>query len=39
MTHLLRFEDLQAIRHHSLAHVPDPRTSSPHTRSTIHDAA
>jgi hypothetical protein len=38
MTHLLRFDDLQAIFHHSIAHLPDHRKPSPNTRSTIQDA-
>ena len=39
MTHLLRFNDLQAILHHSIAHLPDYRKPSPNTRYTIPDAA
>jgi hypothetical protein len=39
MTHLLRFDDLQAIFHHSIAHLPDHRQPSPNTRYTIQDAA
>src|SRR5499427_556125 len=39
MTHLLRFDDLQAILHHSIAHLPDHRKPSPNTRYTIQDAA
>src|SRR5215467_4460971 len=39
MTHLLRFDDLQAILHHSIAHLPDYRKPSPNTRYTIQDAA
>ena len=39
MTHLLRFDDLQAIFHHSIAHLPDHRKPSPNTRYTIQDAA
>ena len=35
MTHLLRFDDLQAIFHHSIAHLPDHRKPSPNTRYTI----
>src|SRR4029434_6548054 len=38
MTHLFRFDDLQAIFHHSLAHLPDHRKPSPNTRYTIQDA-
>ena len=38
MTHLLRFDDLQAIFHHSIAHLPDHRKPSPNTRYTIQDA-
>jgi hypothetical protein len=38
MTHLLHFDDLQAILHHSIAHLPDHRKPSPNTRSTIQDA-
>ena len=38
MTHLLRLDDLQAIFHHSMAHLPDHRNPSPNTRSTIQDA-
>jgi hypothetical protein len=39
MTHLIRFEDLQAIFHYSIAHLPDHRQPSPNTRYTIQDAA
>ena len=35
MTHLLHFDDLQAILHHSIAHLPDHRKPSPNTRYTI----
>ena len=38
MTHLLHFDDLQAILHHSIAHLPDHRQPSPNTRDTIQDA-
>ena len=38
MTQLLRFDDLQAIFHHSIAHLPDHRKASPNTRYTIQDA-
>src|SRR5262245_43085538 len=38
MTQLLRFDDLQAIFHHSIAHLPDHRKPSPNTRYTIQDA-
>jgi hypothetical protein len=36
MTHLLRFNDLQAILHHSIAHLPDYRKPSPNTRRSIY---
>ena len=39
MTHLLRFDNLQAIFHRSIAHLPDHRKPSPNTRYTIQDAA
>src|SRR5262245_446194 len=38
MRHLLRFDDLQAIFHRSIAHLPDQRKPSPNTRYTIQDA-
>src|SRR5262245_28649945 len=38
MTHLLRFDDLQAILHQRLASLPDHRQPSPNTRYTIQDA-
>lgn len=38
MTHLLRFDDLQAIFHQRIAHLPDHRKPSPNTRYTIQDA-
>jgi hypothetical protein len=38
MTNLLRFDDLQALFHHRIAHLPDHRKSSPNTRYTIQDA-
>ena len=39
MTHLLRFDNLQAIFHRSIAHLPDHRKPSPNTCYTIQDAA
>ena len=39
MTPLLRFDNLQAIFHHSIAHWPDHRTPRPNTRYTLQDAA
>jgi hypothetical protein len=38
MTNLLRFDDLQAILHQRIAHLPDHRKPSPNTRYTIQDA-
>jgi hypothetical protein len=38
MTNLLRFDDLQAILHQRIAHLPDYRKPSPNTRYTIQDA-
>jgi hypothetical protein len=38
MTNLFRFEDLQAILHQRIAHLPDLRKPSPNTRYTIQDA-
>jgi hypothetical protein len=38
MRHLLRFDDLQAIFHRSIAPLPDQRKPSPNTRYTIQDA-
>jgi len=38
MTTLLRFDDLQAILHQRLDHLPDHRKPSPNTRYTIPDA-
>jgi hypothetical protein len=38
MMQLLRFDELQAILHHYIDHLPDHRTPSPHTRYTIQDA-
>ena len=37
MTNLLRFDDLQAILHQCIAHVPDHRKPSPNTHYTIQD--
>src|SRR6266496_3083960 len=39
MTHLLRFDDLQAILRQCIDHLPDHRKPSPNTRYTIQDAA
>jgi hypothetical protein len=38
MTNLLRFDDLQAILHQHIDHLPDHRKPSPNTRYTIQDA-
>jgi hypothetical protein len=38
MKPLLRFDDLQAILHQRIAHVPDHRKPSPNTRYTMQDA-
>ncbi len=38
MTHLLRFDDLQAILRQCIDHLPDHRKPSPNTRYTIQDA-
>lgn len=38
MTHLLRFDDLQASFHQCSDHLPDHRKPSPNTRYTIQDA-
>ena len=38
MTHLLRFDDLQAILRQGINHLPDHRQPSPNTRYTIQDA-
>jgi hypothetical protein len=38
MTNLLRFDDLQAIFHQHIKHLPDHRKPSPNIRSTIPDA-
>jgi hypothetical protein len=38
MTHLLRFDDLQALFHQCIDHLPDHRQPSPNTRYTIQDA-
>src|SRR6266704_6094844 len=38
MTHLLRFDDLQAILPQSIDHLPDHRKPSPNTRYTIQNA-
>ena len=38
MTNLVRFDDLQAILHQHIDHLPDHRKPSPNTRYTIQDA-
>ena len=38
MTHLLRFDDLQAVLRQGIALLPDHRKPSPNTRYTIQDA-
>src|SRR5215471_1641513 len=38
MTHLLRFDDLQAVLRQGIALLPDQRKPSPNTRYTIQDA-
>ena len=38
MMHVLHCEDLPAIFHQRLDHLPDHRHPSPNTRDTIHDA-
>jgi hypothetical protein len=37
MTHLLRFDDLQAILYQGIDHLPDHRKPSPNTCYTIQD--
>ena len=39
MTNPLSFDDLQAILHQGIAHLPDHRQPSPNTRYTMQDAA
>ena len=39
MTQPLSFDDLQAILHQGIAHLPDHRKPSPNTRYTMQDAA
>ncbi len=39
MTQSLSFDDLQAILHQGIAHLPDHRKPSPNTRYTMQDAA
>ena len=39
MTNPLSFDDLQAILHQCIDHLPDHRKHSPNTRYTMQDAA
>jgi len=39
MTQPVSFDDLQAILHQGIAHLPDHRKPSPNTRYTMQDAA
>jgi len=39
MTNPLSFDELQAIFHQCIAHLPDHRKYSPNTRYTMQDAA
>ena len=38
MTHLVRFDDLQAVLRQGIALLPDHRKASPNTRYTIQEA-
>jgi hypothetical protein len=39
MTNPRSFDDLKAILHQGIAHLPDHRPPSPNTRDTMQDAA